>query len=176
MFLSLSVLYNHRSVHRWCVTENIGIVLSLVFSIVSKIRGLGYKISSPTLLVKMKASLKEIWRNQILNSGDKMNTFSHSESPHNKETNNITIPCCKLLVRTNDIKHLGVSFNEPKPRRHLRNGRVSLLWLKMNPIALFKGDLLPNFNNTVERELLVEFNNSIPPSASHVLTYTLGLI
>jgi len=47
---------------------------------------------------------------------------------------------------------------------------------RSNPSHFFKGDLLPNFNNTFEREFLVEFNNFKPSSASHVLTYALGLI
>jgi hypothetical protein len=49
VFLSRIVLYNHRSVHRCCVTENTGIVLPLVLRIVLKIRGLGNKISSPVI-------------------------------------------------------------------------------------------------------------------------------
>jgi hypothetical protein len=55
---------------------------------------LDHHFQCPTLLVEMKTSLKETSRNQALNSGEKMNTFSHSESPHSKETNNITNPSC----------------------------------------------------------------------------------
>jgi len=47
---------------------------------------------------------------------------------------------------------------------------------RSNPSLFFKGDLLPNFNKTFERELLVEFNNLKISSASHVLIYALGLI
>jgi hypothetical protein len=98
---------------------------------------------------ELKKSGTEIWRYKDL-------SFSLS-SPH--QTTILTVPChsccCSLPVPVNVFKHLDASFSQSKPLSQLQHRYGPLLRLRLRSLCSFMAALLPNFNKTVRRELLI---------------------
>ena len=77
-----------------------------------------------------------------------------STHPHNF----LSSCCCSILIPLIVYKHLDASFSQSKPLSQLQNRHGPLLRPRLGLLSFFKGAVLLNFDQIVERGLLfVEF-------------------
>ena len=140
---------------------------------------LDHHLLCATLRVTMNKSVRVMWRNQSLKSGETKTTsfpsgFHHSNQiPHNS----LSSSRYSLLFRFVALKQLNINFNMSTPiNQKLKSSRYSRR-LTLRLLSFVEEVLLPNSTMSSNvRSWTWEFSNSQTSSRSYVRICALGLL
>ena len=127
----------------------------------------------------MSKSVRMIWKNQSLKSGEKKTTSSPSESPHCDQIphNSLSSSRYSPLLRFVALKQLTSNFNMSTPMNQELKSSWSSRSLALCLLSYFEEVLLPNSTMSSNvRSWTWEFSNSKTSSRSYVPICALGLL